>query len=110
MRCISSPRRKLSAGFARHHLCAPVRSVRGRGGLFIRLGTLAVIMTASASAVLIVSMAVKIFAMGTFHRKIAWYVLDSLLLIVIAVFSGWRVSIAIHSSYCYLIYALVFPS
>ena len=31
----------------------------------IRLGTLAVIMTASASAVLIVSMAVKIFAMGT---------------------------------------------
>lgn len=73
----------------------------------IRLGTLAVIMTASASAVLIVSMAVKIFAMSTFRRKIAWYVLDSLLLIVIAVFSGWRVSIAIHSSYCYLIYALV---
>ena len=73
----------------------------------IRQGALAVIMTSSAAFALVASMAVKIFAMGSFRRKIVWYVFDSLVLIVLTVFSSWRVSIVYNTSYCYLIYALV---
>ena len=73
----------------------------------VRLGTLAVIMTSSAAFMLIFSMVMKIFVMGSFQRKLAWYVLDSLLLIVLTFFSSWQVSIVFNTSYCYIIYALV---
>lgn len=73
----------------------------------VRLGTLAVIMTSSAAFILIFSMVMKIFVMGSFQRKLAWYVLDSLLLIVLTFFSSWQVSIVFNTSYCYIIYALV---
>ena len=66
----------------------------------------AVYLTIPVSVLLFFSMVKKIFAMRTFHRKIAWYVLDSILLILLNFFSGWRVSVA-TDSFCYLVYVLV---
>ena len=66
----------------------------------------AVYLTIPVSVLLLFSMVMKIFAMRTFSRKIAWYVIDSVLLILLNFFSGWRVPVA-TGSFCYLVYVLV---
>lgn len=70
---------------------------RGRGPVYISI---------PVSALLLFSMAMKVFVFRTFNRKLAWYVLDSVLLILLNFFSGWRVSVATNS-FCYLVYVLV---
>ena len=65
-----------------------------------------VIFTIPVSVALLFSMVMKVFAMRTFHQKIAWYVIDSILLILLNFFSGWRLSVA-TDSFCYLVYVLV---
>ena len=66
-----------------------------------------VIITLASAVALVFSMVMKIFVMRTFMRKIAWYVLDSLLLLVFTVFSSWNISLVFGSSYAYLVYMLV---
>lgn len=56
---------------------------------------------------LIASMAIKIFAMKTFNRKIFWFVLDSVLLIFLTIFSSVRSQSGETVSYAYLVYILV---
>ena len=68
---------------------------------------LPVILTLASAAALVFSMVMKIFVMRTFLRKIAWYVIDSLLLLVFTVFSSWGISLVFGSSYIYLVYMLV---
>ena len=68
---------------------------------------LPVIITLASAIALVFSMAMKIFVMRTFLRKIAWYVFDSLLLLVFTVFSSWGVSLVFGSSYIFLVYMLV---
>ncbi len=66
-----------------------------------------VIITLASAVALVFSMVMKIFVMRTFMRKIAWYVFDSLLLLVFTVFSSWNISLVFGSSYAYLVYMLV---
>ena len=68
---------------------------------------LPVILTVASAAALVFSMVMKIFVMRTFLRKIAWYVIDSLLLLVFTVFSSWGISLVFGSSYIFLVYMLV---
>ena len=68
---------------------------------------LPVVLTLASAAALVFSMVMKVFVMRTFLRKIAWYVLDSLLLILFTVFSSWNISLVSGSSYAYLVYMLV---
>ena len=68
---------------------------------------LPVILTLASAAALVFSMAMKLFVMRTFLRKLAWYVADSLLLLVFTVFSSWDISLVFGSSYAYLVYMLV---
>ena len=68
---------------------------------------LPVILTLASAAALVFSMVMKIFVMRTFLRKIAWYVIDSLLLLVFTVFSSWGISLVFGSSYIFLVYMLV---
>ena len=63
--------------------------------------------TVTALAALIVSMAIKVFAVKTFTRKIVWFVLDSILLIFMTLFAGVRSSSGESASYAYLVYILV---
>lgn len=65
-----------------------------------------VIFTIPVSVALLFSMVMKVFVMRTFHQKIAWYVIDSILLVLLNFFSGWRLSVA-TDSFCYLVYVLV---
>lgn len=74
---------------------------------FERGAGLPVILTLASAAALVFSMVMKIFVMRTFLRKIAWYVIDSLLLLVFTVFSSWGISLVFGSSYIYLVYMLV---
>ncbi len=73
----------------------------------VRLGVLAVSFTSSAAFVLVLSMSMKVFVMRSFTSKIAWYVIDCVALVVLTVFSSWRVPVVFNTSYCYLIYAVV---
>ena len=66
-----------------------------------------VILTLASAAAHVFSMVMKIFVMRTFLRKIAWYVIDSLLLLVFTVFSSWGISLVFGSSYIFLVYMLV---
>ena len=68
---------------------------------------LPVILTLAAATSLVFSMVMKIFVMRTFLRKIVWYVIDCLLLLVFTVFSSWGISLVFGSSYIYLVYMLV---
>ena len=68
---------------------------------------LPVILTLAAATSLVFSMVMKIFVMRTFPQKIAWYVLDSILLVVLTAAAGWKVSMVYKSSYTYLVYVLV---
>ena len=74
---------------------------------FERGAGLPVILTLASAAALVFSMVMKIFVMRTFLRKIAWYVIDSLLLLVFTVFSSWGISLVFGSSYIFLVYMLV---
>ena len=74
---------------------------------FERGAGLPVILTLTSAAALVFSMVMKIFVMRTFLRKIAWYVIDSLLLLVFTVFSSWGISLVFGSSYIFLVYMLV---
>lgn len=73
----------------------------------VERGGLPMILTLAAAAALVFSMVMKIFVMGSFTRKIAWYVIDSLLLLIFAAVSGWRVSLVYDTSFAYLVYVLV---
>ncbi len=55
---------------------------------------------------LLVSMIVKVFALHSFNAKIACYVIDSVLLVLLNFFSGWTVSVN-YTTYCYLVYVIV---
>ena len=74
---------------------------------FERGAGLPVILTLASAAALVFSMVMEIFVMRTFLRKIAWYVIDSLLLLVFTVFSSWGISLVFGSSYIFLVYMLV---
>ena len=74
---------------------------------FERGAGLPVILTLASAAALVFSMVMKIFVMRTFLRKIAWYVIDSLLLLVFTVFSSWGISLVFGSSNIFLVYMLV---
>ena len=74
---------------------------------FERGAGLPVILTLASAAALVFSMVMKIFVIRTFLRKIAWYVIDSLLLLVFTVFSSWGISLVFGSSYIFLVYMLV---
>lgn len=65
------------------------------------------IFTLASAVALVFSMVMKVFVMRTFLRKLAWYVLDSLLLLVFTVFSNWDISLVFGSSYIFLVYMLV---
>lgn len=60
------------------------------------------------AVLLLISMAVKVFAVKDFYHKLFWYVLDSVLLIAFNVFSGWYISSVVRQpSYSYLVYVCV---
>ncbi len=67
--------------------------------------------TVPAALLLILSMAIKVFASRSFSRKIPWYVADSLLLALFTFFSGWNdtsfVSSTSNSYLSYLVYVCV---
>ncbi len=57
---------------------------------------------------LLLSMAIKVFALRDFYHKIPWYVVDSILLVALTVLSGWdTVSVVTQSSNSYLAYVCV---
>lgn len=62
--------------------------------------------TITVLVALILSMAVKLFIARTFRRKIFWFVLDSVLLILLTIFSGLR-SRGETTAYNYIVYMLV---
>ena len=60
------------------------------------------------AAVLLFSMAMKVFAVQDFYKKIAWYVLDALLLLALSVLGGWWApSVVVGTSYTYFVYVVV---
>ncbi len=63
--------------------------------------------TVTVLVVLILSMLAKLFIAKTFHRKIFWFVLDSVLLILLTIFSGVRNQSGETTSYNYIVYMLV---
>ena len=67
--------------------------------------------TVPAALLLILSMAVKVFAARSFSRKIPWYVADSVLLALFTLFSAWNdtsfVSADSNSYLSYLVYVCV---
>ncbi len=73
----------------------------------VNQGGIPAAVTGGAAGALVFSMIMKIFVMRTFPQKIAWYVLDSILLVVLTAAAGWKVSMVYKSSYTYLVYVLV---
>ena len=66
------------------------------------------VLVVPVSVLLLISMAVKVFAVKDFYHKLFWYVLDSVLLIAFNVFSGWDIaSVVRQPSYAYLAYVCV---
>ena len=63
--------------------------------------------TITVLVVLIVSMVVKLFIVKTFNSKIFWFVLDSVLLILLTIFSGVRNRSGETTTYNYIVYMLV---
>lgn len=63
--------------------------------------------TVTAMVALVLSMVVKVFFAKTFKRKIFWYVVDSVLLIALIVFSGLRNKSGDIATYSYIVYILV---
>lgn len=60
------------------------------------------------AAVLLFSMVMKVFVVQDFYKKIAWYVLDALLLLVLSVLAGWwSPSVVVGTSYTYFVYVVV---
>ena len=59
--------------------------------------------TVTVLVVLILSMLAKLFIAKTFHRKIFWFVLDSVLLILLTIFSGVRNQRVETTSYNYIV-------
>ncbi len=70
-----------------------------------RQGFTPAMLTVPAALLLVLSMCIKIFVLRTFSQKIVWYVIDSVVLGVFTVFSGWNdESILSSTSYSYLSY------
>lgn len=63
--------------------------------------------TITVLVALILSMLAKLFIAKTFRRKIFWFVLDSVLLILLTIFSGVRNRSGETSTYNYIVYMLV---
>lgn len=66
------------------------------------------ILAVPVSALLLLSLAAKVFVVRDFYHKIALYVVDSILLVLFNVFAGWEIdSLVRQASYSYLIYVCV---
>ncbi len=66
------------------------------------------ILALPVSALLLLSLAAKVFIVRDFYHKIALYVVDSILLVLFNVFAGWEIdSLVRQASYSYLIYVCV---
>ena len=63
--------------------------------------------TITALVALILSMLAKLFIAKTFKSKIFWFVLDSVLLILLTIFSGLRNRSGESTTYNYIVYMLV---
>ena len=63
--------------------------------------------TITVLVALILSMLAKLFIAKTFKRKIFWFVLDSVLLILLTIFSGLRNRSGESTTYNYIVYMLV---
>lgn len=60
------------------------------------------------AAALLFSMAMKVFVVHDFRKKIAWYVIDALLMLALSVFAGWWApSVVARATYTYFVYVVV---
>ena len=79
--------------------CITVALANMDGALFL--------LTLPTAAVLVIVMAVQTLFVRDFYKKIPFYVLDSILLVLLTLFATWRKPPQTSTSYLYLVYALV---
>lgn len=60
------------------------------------------------AVLLLFSMIMKVFVVRNFYKKIAWYVIDAVLMLALSVLAGWwSPSVVARSSYTYFVYVVV---
>ena len=79
--------------------CITVALANMDGALFL--------LTLPTAVVLVVVMAIQTLFVRDFYKKIPFYVLDSILLVLLTLFATWRKPPQTSTSYLYLVYALV---
>ena len=79
--------------------CITVALANMDGALFL--------LTLPTAVVLVVVMASQTLFVRDFYKKIPFYVLDSILLVLLTLFATWRKPPQTSTSYIYLVYALV---
>lgn len=78
--------------------CLTVALANLDGALFL--------LTLPTAVVLVIVVAIQILCVKDFYRKIPFYVVDSVLLILLTLFANWKKPLG-STSYVYLVYALV---
>ena len=66
-----------------------------------------IVFTVPVIVAFIFSMAMKVFVMKSFRGKIAWYVFDGILLVLLTLFSNWKNESGNLITFNYIVYALV---
>ena len=79
--------------------CITVALANMDGALFL--------LTLPTAVVLVVVMAIQTLFVRDFYKKIPFYVLDSILLVLLTLFATWRKPPQTSTSYLDLVYALV---
>ena len=80
-------------------ICLIVALANMDGALFL--------LTLPTAVVLVAVMAIQIFLVRDFYKKIPFYVIDSILLFLLTLFATWNKPPQTSTSYIYLVYALV---